>query len=686
MRQLGISDEDIQFRTALQNMRYKLCTERDLQLLESRIIGSSPSAPSLSDANFRDISVITSFNVDRDAMNTEGAARFAQEHRTELHYFYSVDRWPKTSEDSASLRQQQRFAKNDIRSTHGTTAIPAVIQNQLWCLPPHCTENHAGILPLCIGMPVLLKNNEATELCATNGAEGTVVGWSAVSIREHDVLDTLFVKLKSPARDIHILNLPLNVIPLTRKTVRVMWSVGTDGSSIRWDREQISVLLNFAMTDFGSQGRTRPYNPCHLTNCRTHQSMYTCLSRSSSLKGTLLLGYFDRNKITGGNIGTLRNEFRELDMLDRLTTLKMKGLLPDTVSGDNRSVLLQRWKSYEKSCATTTEQNEPMLTPAKRQRPESVLSSTTFPTKKRIALRDEALPQAVIRQPTVPFIPTGPRWDSENWSCAYDAVLCILINTLQFRSQQQADLSRFDTHTGVMRFIINALNYNLDAARWIDVRDSVRQTLRSINREWFPMGHSLTSVSNVLEYLLPEKSSVGMIKSVCTFCSYETTSQPFYELNMCVTTSLLNSCPTANVTASDVLNAFLDQSRREGSCALCNSPLTRIRSLSTQPLFVAMEFQPRNSTSSTMTITRSMQWTRDGGRMIWDLCGLVYLGGGHFVSRFVDINGTAWYHDGAVTLNACLREAQGIDLAAAMGRRMTHAIYVMRSTAPVTVA
>ncbi|KAH9829284.1 uncharacterized protein C8Q71DRAFT_799772 [Rhodofomes roseus] len=313
MRQRGISEEDQQFRSALENMRYRACTPQDIAVLESRIAGSSCLAPSLLDANFREISIITSYNLDRDAMNEEGAERFAREHHRVLHHFHSIDQWPSASSESTSLRQSQW--DHSILQPDNATAIADATQQFLWTLPPHCTSNHAGILPLCIGMPVLLKVNEATELCATNGAEATVVGWTSHTRSGRHVLDVLFVLLKAPARPVNLPSLPPNVIPLTRRRVRLAWTSGKSGRSIKWDREQISVLLNFAMTDFGSQGRTRPFNPCHLMNCRTHQSIYTCLSRSSSLQGTLIIGSLDHSKITGGRIGPLRRKFRELEIL-----------------------------------------------------------------------------------------------------------------------------------------------------------------------------------------------------------------------------------------------------------------------------------------------------------------------------------------------------------------------------------
>ena len=69
-------------------------------------------------------------------------------------------------------------------------------------------------------------------------------------------------------------------------------------------------------------GRTRPFNVVDLQNCRTAQSVYTCLSRSSSANGTLIIQGFDPQRITGGHSGYLRQEFRELELLDEITRLR----------------------------------------------------------------------------------------------------------------------------------------------------------------------------------------------------------------------------------------------------------------------------------------------------------------------------------------------------------------------------
>jgi len=63
----------------------------------------------------------------------------------------------------------------------------------IWNLPHSATNHFPGKLSLCIGMPVIIRNNDATELCITKGQEGHVVGWQAgKGIHGQLVLNTLF--------------------------------------------------------------------------------------------------------------------------------------------------------------------------------------------------------------------------------------------------------------------------------------------------------------------------------------------------------------------------------------------------------------------------------------------------------------------------------------------------------------
>ncbi|PBK81104.1 hypothetical protein ARMGADRAFT_902130, partial [Armillaria gallica] len=78
-----------------------------------------------------------------------------------------------------------------------------------------------------------------------------------------------------------------------------------------------------------------------LNNCRSHQSYHTALSRTVTAAGTLIHITFNRHKkIQGGCSGFLRQEFRELELLDDITTQQYHGLMPITVTGNTRYALI----------------------------------------------------------------------------------------------------------------------------------------------------------------------------------------------------------------------------------------------------------------------------------------------------------------------------------------------------------
>ncbi|KAN0101085.1 hypothetical protein V8E55_001069 [Tylopilus felleus] len=130
-----------------------------------------------------------------------------------------------------------------------------------------------------------------------------VVGWTSTFGHHYQLmLDMLFVELENPATVVQLENLPLNVVPIVCIRCR-----------------QVHVLPNFAMTD---------YNHCQL-----HQSYYTALLRSATAEGTAIIHSFDISKITGGLSGWLKKEFRELELLDDISTHRFENTLPSSVIG-----------------------------------------------------------------------------------------------------------------------------------------------------------------------------------------------------------------------------------------------------------------------------------------------------------------------------------------------------------------
>ncbi|KAI9059282.1 hypothetical protein FKP32DRAFT_1580415 [Trametes sanguinea] len=701
MRQRGMSEEDVAFKRALENMRYSRCTVADVDLLRSRVCRPSLGDDQLEDQRFHDVSIITARNAHRDAINEFRAQEFANRTGQTLTSFVSVDTWGQVK-DNSSIRRAQRQYADIVDPVRASNTVGPNMQRVLWGLPPTLTEHHAGVLRLCRGMPILLKYNEATELCVTNGAEATVVDWHAHTIPgDWYVLDVLFVRLTNPPRPLQLPGLPPNVVPLTRtkKTVKCMLPV--DDLLVSISREQVMVLPNFAMTDYASQGRTRVNNVVHLTHCKNHQSIYTCLSRSSSLQGTLLLDGFDASKIRGGASSALRQEFRELELLDDITRLRDEGLLPETVCGSSRRELLKSfvaWKgkkyvpphvhpaldwanAADDGLPATVDtqpamdalfyrkgdklpQSDPGSTVAgisvATARPKRTQNVGDWSPRAKKRVRDEAAydvdrPPAVVSS-VYEVVRRGLIWDSEDWSCAYDAILTVLMNLFVDLGQDWMNrVAPDNTYMDILRARIPSCCSGAESPEAL--RDTFRDVLHVIHPQRFlRRGRVLTAVSDILACLFYCPINFGQSRIRCRFCSCESThvvdvsrSYAWY-----LTLDAIRSCfPNHNsISSQDYVDCVLN-SGIQVHCTTCRTMNYVSTILSVAPPLISIESIQGVRLRPLSTISLEV----NGEPKLWRLAGAIYLGFSHFTCRYLSTDGQMWYHDGNVTKDRCIRES-----------------------------
>jgi len=69
MRQKTQTSEDAKLCTALENMRYAACTTKDIIFVKTWIAGKRPGQPKLSEKEFRNVSIITALNAQKDRIN-----------------------------------------------------------------------------------------------------------------------------------------------------------------------------------------------------------------------------------------------------------------------------------------------------------------------------------------------------------------------------------------------------------------------------------------------------------------------------------------------------------------------------------------------------------------------------------------------------------------------------------------
>ena len=75
----------------------------------------------------------------------------------------------------------------------------------------------------------------------------------------------------------------------------------------------------------------------------------TLLSRGATEVGTLITQPFHSQKITEGASGALRQEFRELELLNEITDLLCNGKLHKTVTGEQRNMLITFFRLWKES-------------------------------------------------------------------------------------------------------------------------------------------------------------------------------------------------------------------------------------------------------------------------------------------------------------------------------------------------
>lgn len=627
MRQTALTTADKALRTALEHMRYKDCTADDIAFLRTLIPGHNPSL-NLGDDIWRNVSVITALNVHKDQINTMNAHRFALENNTPLNMFYSVDK-----------QTQQRVSKKTPKKVQSPEAqrirLTESVQRSLWKSQPHTSEHIAGCLPVCVGMPVMIRHNEATELCVTKGQAAVVKGWNTHEhpvYPGHFVLDVLFVELVNPPKKIKIPYLPENAVPLTRITTAIKAILPND-LAISVSRQQVPVLLNFAMTDYASQGKTREVNVVDLKHCRNHQAIYTCLSRGKYADKTVILRDFDTRKITGGLSGFLREEFRTLDLLDEITEALYSGRLPSSVIQRLRGSTIMAYREWcrtgENACSIR--QVAKVKSPEVHDRKRKISSDAgECPRKKRKAETPSGHPFDYVAWTS------SWEWDSLNWSCAYDSVLTILRSVWTNRTGlYEGYVSKRSTYAqllGVMFRAVYGGRLTLNECRKV-----LREKLWATNSVNFPRGRRGTDIFSLSQTLLGVKPPFDADLRVCASCSGENRGHVFERMAIY---TIMRTELSERTTVSQYLT---DLHASVGECGSCGGHLY----LNNEhvPLFcVQLPNVNRQLLSDRLVIDREMIINGSA----YALAGLVYWSPDdcHFAARVVRSPAEVYSYDG----------------------------------------
>lgn len=683
MRQKTQTPDDAKLRKALENMRYAACTPQDLAYLRSRIAGRDSNRPRLAEQKYRNVPIITALNVQKDKINQLGSERFAAETGQTLVSFYSVDHF---GEEEDPSKEKKRMGK---KRTLNNGEIPSNLQNILWNLRHSACDHIPGKLSLCIGLPVMIRHNEATELCITKGQEGHVVGWqAAIGPQGQNMLDTLFVKLDKPARPIQLEGLPENIVPLTKLSTSINCATPSD-VVIKISRSQVPVLPNFAMTDYASQGKTREVNVVDLNSCRSHMAYYTALSRSATSEGTVIVQGFDDHKISCKISGYLRQEFRELELLDEITKLAYENMLPNQINGNLRNALIRQFQIYrgtEYIPPNVPNQlkwtlKDPMdLLPNITYSPWQVIKSTgalsavqkkenniadtrgleknTFVAAKGTTSVENKLKRKANEEVHAgtskriktkksypqPISPVGLIWDSNDWSCAYDAIFTVLYEVwMQNPTKWSKWFSWISNPLKMLAFGFNEVVKG--EMRLENARDNVRNMLYEFDQTMFPKGANGTSIPDLAKMLMNGTESLCYAKIKCTICKTEVSLNPPDNLIY------------IHSNARTVNGWFQTWQRGTALCNTCHSLQNTTRGFLRPPEILMFSIDSNNvAISKTVKVAAES----NGKVSIIPLKGIIYLKDFHFTSRLIS-NKDVWFHDGQVTKNKCKKEGSITD-------------------------
>jgi hypothetical protein len=238
------------------------------------------------------------------------------------------------------------------------------------------------------------------------------------------------------------------------------------------------------------------------------------------------------------------------------------------------------------------------------------------------------------------YSPSGLIWDSNDYSCAYDALLTILYEiwstdtkawTRRFRKINQHHLKSL---SACFR------KYMDGQASFEAARDAIRHKLHSQSPDEFPYGTRGTSVSALVSKILAPHNSVAFSSPECTNCEYS-------ELSI---DDRLEFMLYAKEDAPKSTCHWLGSLKHEthGRCPQCFSAMMQPISFKTAPSVLVFEINTRN-----IKVSKTLKFEQEGEMVVLDVRGLIYHGDFHFTSRIIGTDGIVWYHDGMTTGSNC---------------------------------
>jgi hypothetical protein len=242
-------------------------------------------------------------------------------------------------------------------------------------------------------------------------------------------------------------------------------------------------------------------------------------------------------------------------------------------------------------------------------------------------------------------VPSGSQWDSNNYSCAYDAFFIVLYHI--WLSNPNAWTENFaQINEQYMGLLANQFNQVVQNNITLEVaRDLLRNVLHTQHPELFPMGTRGTSVGHLASQMLQSNTKIAQSQFTCTQCNQSTklkTDRKFkykYDANSLALSSTM-----------EWITGLEKQTSKK--CTTCTNTMTKQVMYTNAPKLIVLEYPD-------FDITTSHKIALDSDNMEQKellLKGIVYYSENHFTSRIIDTNSNVWFHDGMATGTQCINE------------------------------
>lgn len=244
----------------------------------------------------------------------------------------------------------------------------------------------------------------------------------------------------------------------------------------------------------------------------------------------------------------------------------------------------------------------------------------------------------------------GIPWDKDNWSCAYDSMLTILLSVYT----ESPDVWRTEAspQSDVLVKLEQVFKQSLatpPTMTVIQARNQIRDMLGCENPELAARGKTYTDLYELAERLLSVDEDILTKTNVCRRCDYKSGENCSSQVMWTCTENAWKNNPEKlgtykGKTTSKWIQALRTQ-QRETPCPHCNYPMLRHKEYNARPPFISFIIDRHK-----MRLDYQISFPEVD--QMYRLCGVVYISTGeltkHFVCKIVDKSGGVWFHDGAL--------------------------------------